>query len=67
MRPDKTEVSWDAAKSSWLIRVEVGEEVVRRHSNLPKTADDQALCSAAQTVITNEGYESAGAKINILR
>jgi hypothetical protein len=47
MRPDKVEVSWDAAKSSWLIRIEVGEEVVRRHANLPKAEADDALRAAA--------------------
>jgi len=67
MRPDKIELSWDDTKSSWLVRIEVGEEVVRRHCNLPKNADEQALCSAAQKLVENEGYESDGASIRILR
>jgi len=29
MRPDRMEVSWDAEKSKWLIRIETGEEVIR--------------------------------------
>lgn len=31
MRADEVEVSWDSAKSKWLVRIVVGEEVVRRH------------------------------------
>ena len=43
MRPDRVEVSWDVAKSKWLVRIETGEEVIRRHCDVPKNADDQTL------------------------
>ena len=48
MRADHVEVSWDAAKSKWLVRIESGEEVIRRHCDAPKNADDQTLRSVAQ-------------------
>jgi hypothetical protein len=67
MRPDKVEVSWDAAKSSWLIRIEVGEEVVRRHANLPKAEADDALRAAAAKAVADEGYEPNPAAIRIVR
>jgi hypothetical protein len=57
MRPDHVEVSWDAAKSKWLVRIETGEEVIRRHSDAPKNADEQTLRSAAQKFVEDEGYE----------
>ena len=57
MRPDHVEVSWDAAKSKWLIRIETGEEVIRRQCDAPKNADDQTLRSAAQKIVEDEGYE----------
>jgi hypothetical protein len=57
MRPDHVEVSWDAAKSKWLIRIETGEEVIRRHCDAPKNADDKTLRSAAQKTVEDEGYE----------
>lgn len=57
MRADRVELSWDAAKSSWLVRIESGEEVIRRHCNLPKNADEQTLRSAAQKTVADEGYE----------
>ncbi|HUO33631.1 MAG TPA: hypothetical protein VMU43_01440 [Candidatus Acidoferrum sp.] len=57
MRPDKVEISWDATKSSWLVRIEVGEEVVRRHISLPKSAADDALRAAAAKAVADEGYQ----------
>jgi hypothetical protein len=57
MRPDHVEVSWDAAKSKWLIRIETGEEVIRRHCDAPKNADEQTLRSVAQKTVEEEGYE----------
>ena len=67
MRPDQVEVSWDTTNSKWLIRIEVGEEVVRRHCDAPKSADDQTLRSAAQKTVADEGYEMDPADINIQR
>ncbi len=67
MRPDHVEVSWDTTNSKWLIRIEVGEEVVRRHCDAPKNADDQTLRSAAQKTVADEGYEMDLADINIQR
>ncbi len=57
MRAERVEVSWDANKSKWLVRIETGEEVIRRHSDVPKDADEQALRSAAQKTVQDEGYE----------
>jgi hypothetical protein len=67
MRPDHVEVSWDAAKSKWLIRIETGEEVIRRHCNAPKNADDQALRSEVQKTVEDEGYELDLTSIGIRR
>jgi len=41
MRADRVEISWDADKSNWLLRIESGEEVIRRHCKIPKDADEQ--------------------------
>lgn len=57
MRADHVEVSWDKAKSKWLIRIESGEEVIRRHCGAPKSAGEQTLRSAAQKTVEDEGYE----------
>jgi len=67
MRPDGVEVSWDTAKSKWLIRIETGEEVLRRHCDAPKNADDQTLRSAVQKTVADEGYELDPASVTIRR
>ncbi len=65
MQADRVEVSWDDKKSSWLVRIETGEEVLRRHCKLPRNADDQALRSAAQQTLTDEGYQPDGTPVQI--
>ncbi len=67
MRTDRVEVSWDVHKSKWLIRIETGEEVLRRHCDVPKDADEQTLRSAAQKTVEDEGYEPDPAHISIRR
>jgi hypothetical protein len=57
MHADHVEVSWDESKSSWLLRIEAGEEVIRRHCTLPKNADEQTLRSAIEKAVAEEGYE----------
>lgn len=67
MRIDRVEVSWDAQESNWLVRIQTGDEVVRRHCSLPKNADDQALRSAVLKTVQDEGYEADPATVTILR
>jgi len=57
MRAERVQVSWDSNKSKWVVRMEAGEEVIRRHKDVPKDADDQTLRSAAQKTVQDEGYE----------
>ena len=67
MTADRVEVSWDPGKSKWLVRVQSGEEVIRRHCGVPKNADDQALRAAAEKTVRDEGYELAPAGVIIRR
>lgn len=67
MRADRVEVSWDTQKSQWLVRITSGEEVVRRHLNLPSSADEQTLRAAAQKTVADEGYEADASAISIIR
>lgn len=66
MRADRVEISWDNEKSNWLIRIETGEEVVRRHCGLPRSADEATLRAAAQKTVQDEGYDAAPTSV-ILR
>ena len=57
MHADRVELSWDGAKSKWLLRIEAGEEVIRRHCALPRDADEKTLRSVAEKTVADEGYE----------
>ena len=67
MHADRVELSWDSAKSKWLVRIQAGDEVIRRPCSLPKNADDQALRMAAQQTVSDEGYEPDQGLISIRR
>jgi hypothetical protein len=58
MRAERVQVSWDSNKSKWVVRIEAGAEVIRRHMDVPKDADDHTLRSAAQKTVQDEGYEA---------
>lgn len=57
MQADKVELSWDSQKDNWLVRIEAGEEVVRRHIALPRETPEPTLRAAAQKIAEDEGYE----------
>lgn len=59
MQADKVEISWDSQKSNWLVRIEAGEEVVRRHLELPRETPEPTLRAAAQKIAEDEGYEAS--------
>ena len=57
MKADRVEVSWDEPKKKWLIRIVVGEEVIRRYCEEDKNADQAKLRSVAAQTAVDEGYE----------
>jgi hypothetical protein len=58
MKADRVELSWDSHKSNWLVRIEAGEEVVRRHLDIPQSTPEAALRDAARKVAQDEGYDA---------
>ncbi len=67
MVPDKVEVLWEESKHKWLVRIETGNEVIRRHCNHKRVADDQQLRAAAQQTVVDEGYEIDLTRISVIR
>lgn len=67
MRADSVEVSWDANKNQWMTRIQIGDEVIRRYNKESKDTNDQALRSAAQRAVKDEGYDADPQKIAIKR
>jgi hypothetical protein len=56
MKADRVEVSRDDQKNKWLVRIQVGEEVIRRYCNDGKDADEATLRQAALHTVEEEGY-----------
>jgi hypothetical protein len=56
MNADRVEVSRDEQGKRWLIRIQVGEEVIRRHSSELKDADEAALRQLGVKTAADEGY-----------
>jgi hypothetical protein len=67
MRADRVEVSWDEEKHNWLVRIEVGSEVIRRHCEQSRDADEQRLRAAAEQTVIDEGYEPDPSRIAVVR
>jgi hypothetical protein len=67
MTADRVEVSWDPGKSKWLVRIQSGEEVIRRHSDASKNADENALRAAAEKTVRDEGYQVGPAGVTVHR
>ena len=67
MRVERVEVSWDAEHAKWSVRIEAGEEVIRRHSDVSKSADEPTLRAAAAQIVRDEGYEVDEAQVVVRR
>jgi len=67
MTADRVEVSWDPGKSKWLVRIQNGEEVIRRYCDSPKNAGEQALCAAAEKTVRDEVYQVSPAGVTVRR
>jgi hypothetical protein len=67
MRADTVELTKDSNKNKWLVRIQSGEEVIRRQLDVPAEADEQTLRSAAQKLTQDEGYEADLAAITVHR
>ena len=63
MKADRAEVSWDDQKNKWLIRIIVGEEVIRRYCNDSRDVDRDTLRASALKTAREEGYELDPASI----
>lgn len=67
MRADQVEASWDLGKKKWLLRIRIGEEVVRRYCDASKNADDQSLHAVVQQILQDEGYDPEPVELTIRR
>jgi hypothetical protein len=67
MRADFAEMSWDKSSGKWLLRIGIGDEVIRRHCKNAVSADDEELRAVAEKTVLDEGYQFDLANIKIVR
>lgn len=68
IKADKAEVVWDEQKKNWLVRIQVGEEVIRRPCKSAKhDVPDDNLRTLAVATASDEGYELPNDAVTIKR
>jgi hypothetical protein len=68
IRADSATVSWDAEKRAWRVRIQIGEEVIKRPcKKIKQDADDTSLRTVALETAREEGYEVEPAAVSIRR
>lgn len=67
MRAERVEASWDSNKKKWLVRIQSGEEVIRRYCDGNRDIDEQKIRAAAQKTLVDEGYDANGVQIVVKR
>ncbi len=68
LKAEKATVNWDSAKKQWHVRVQIGEEVIKRAlAKTPQDASEDILRSRAVETAKDEGYEIDAASIAIQR
>lgn len=68
VRANAAEVFWDAGKKSWVVRIHVGAEAVRRTcKDTPQDADEAALHTLAVKTAQDEGYELPVGSVSVQR
>ena len=70
MKADSASVNWDPDKKAWRVRIQVGEEVIKRPASghkLQRDAADDVLRTAAVDTARADGYEIDSAAVAIVR
>jgi hypothetical protein len=68
LKAEKATVNWDAKRKLWHVRVQIGEEVIKRPlANTPRDATEEALRAKAFATASDEGYEVDPTQIAIQR
>lgn len=56
LKADRVEISRNESRKNWLIRIQIGDEVIRRYCDDPANADQDTLRTAAIKTVADEGY-----------
>jgi hypothetical protein len=69
IKADAATVSWDPDKKAWRVRIQVGEEIIKRPCDrkVKQDADDERLRTLAVQTAHDDGYEVDPGQITIAR
>ena len=68
VQANAAEVFWDSNKKAWIVRVQVGEEAVRRAcKGAKRDADEDTLRALAVQTAHDEGYDLAVSAVTVRR
>ena len=69
IKADTAAVNWDADKKAWRVRIQVGEEIIKRpcDKKVKRDADDAALRTLAVKTAQDDGYEVEPGNVSISR
>lgn len=70
IKADRAAIAWDPVKKTWRVRIEVGEEVIKRpcdSGKVKRDAADDILRRLAVDTAHNEGYDIDPATVAISR
>ncbi len=69
LKADSAAVTWDADKKTWRVRIQVGEEIIKRpcDKKARQDADDSTLRTLAVQTAQDEGYQVDPAQVSIQR
>ena len=69
VKAGEAHVAWDSHSKRWSVRIQVGEEVVKRSAekDLKPDAGDDQLRSMAVEIANNEGYDLERSAVTIAR
>ena len=61
-------VTWDADKKHWVIRFQIGAEVIKRPGlKTARDADDESLRSLAVKIAQDDGYQLSPTAVTVSR
>lgn len=66
LRADSATVAWNAEKKHWEVRIQIGEEVIKRAIDLPREQTAAgALSAKAVEIAKDEGYDLNPANVSV--
>lgn len=68
LKADKAVVNWEPAKKHWVIRLQSGEEVIKRPApKTPRDANDDLLRTLAVSTAREEGFDLDAGSVTVAR